>query len=73
MSCRGKQETAKLRDNPKLFGVIETGSVTVFCVWWSEVCVMGITMVDENSSVKFCGFVRGYFSPFHICVQSNEL
>lgn len=73
MSCRGKQEIAERRDNPKVFGVVETGSVTVFHVWWSEDCVMGITMIDEISSVKFCGFVRGYFSPFHICIQSNEL
>lgn len=48
MSCREKQEMAKVRDAPKLFRDVETGSATVFHIWSSEDWVVGITMMDET-------------------------
>lgn len=36
-------------------------------------CVMGVTLIDEMSSVRCCGVLGGYFSPFQVYIQSNEL
>lgn len=35
--------------------------------------MMGITVIDEISSVECCRFVGGYFSRFQVYIQSNEL